>query len=84
MHRSQFAKCGGLYIYPLVYSDCEINLTVQRIGQIRRDLLGVSGGHQSERKFSPDPARREWDEYGLVGQPRNSWSECYVMAVTIR
>jgi uncharacterized protein YecT (DUF1311 family) len=34
----------GGSIYPLVYANCEVNLTVQRIEQIRRDLLGVSGG----------------------------------------
>ncbi len=35
---------GGT-IYPLVYSYCEINLTIQRIEEIRGDLLGLSGGH---------------------------------------
>jgi uncharacterized protein YecT (DUF1311 family) len=35
---------GGT-IYPLIYSYCEINLTIQRIEQVRGDLLAISGDH---------------------------------------
>jgi len=41
---ASWPNTGGS-IYPLVFSQCEINLTVQRIEQIRSDFLGLSGGH---------------------------------------
>lgn len=37
------AQNDGGTVYPLIYSECEIDLTLQRIEEVRRDLLGV--GH---------------------------------------
>jgi uncharacterized protein YecT (DUF1311 family) len=36
---------GGT-IYPLIFSSCEVRLTVQRLQEVREDALGVSGGHR--------------------------------------
>ena len=39
------APNAGGSIHPLIYSECEIKLTRQRIQQMRGDLLGLTGGH---------------------------------------
>jgi uncharacterized protein YecT (DUF1311 family) len=35
---------GGT-IYPLIFGNCEVRLTVQRLQEVREDALGVSEGH---------------------------------------
>ena len=37
-------KTGGT-IYPLIFGNCEVRLTVQRLQEVREDALGISGGH---------------------------------------
>jgi uncharacterized protein YecT (DUF1311 family) len=39
------APNAGGSIYPLIYSECEIKLTRQRIQQMRSDLLRLTDGH---------------------------------------